>query len=79
VKSCTPHRAQTEHDGGHHRARGVVAARLVRPPAAKRPLKNAIDRLSRPVSDIPRIFGGRIVGVIGASPGRFGTLSAQQA
>jgi NAD(P)H-dependent FMN reductase len=43
------------------------------------PLKNAIDWLSRPVSDIPRIFGGRIVGVIGASPGRFGTLSAQQA
>jgi chromate reductase, NAD(P)H dehydrogenase (quinone) len=42
------------------------------------PLKNAIDWLSRPVSDIPRIFGGRIVGVIGASPGRFGTLSAQQ-
>ena len=35
--------------------------------------------LWRPVSDIPRIFGGRIVGVIGASPGRFGTLSAQQA
>jgi chromate reductase, NAD(P)H dehydrogenase (quinone) len=43
------------------------------------PLKNAIDWLSRPVADIPRIFGGRIVGVIGASPGRFGTLSAQQA
>jgi NAD(P)H-dependent FMN reductase len=43
------------------------------------PLKNAIDWLTRPVSDIPRIFGGRVVGVIGASPGRFGTLSAQQA
>ena len=43
------------------------------------PLKNAIDWLSRPVADIPRIFGGRTVGVIGASPGRFGTISAQQA
>jgi chromate reductase len=43
------------------------------------PLKNAIDWLSRPASDIPRVFGGRAVGVIGASPGRFGTLSAQQA
>ncbi len=43
------------------------------------PLKNAIDWLSRPVPDIPRVFGGRVVGVIGASPGRFGTLSAQQA
>jgi len=43
------------------------------------PLKNAIDWLSRPASDIPRVFGGRAIGVIGASPGRFGTLSAQQA
>jgi NAD(P)H-dependent FMN reductase len=43
------------------------------------PLKNAIDWLSRPASDIPRVFGGRTVGIIGASPGRFGTLSAQQA
>jgi NAD(P)H-dependent FMN reductase len=43
------------------------------------PLKNTIDWLSRPAADIPRVFGGRIVGIIGASPGRFGTLSAQQA
>lgn len=43
------------------------------------PLKNAIDWLTRPASDIPRVFGGRTVGIIGASPGRFGTLSAQQA
>jgi NAD(P)H-dependent FMN reductase len=42
-------------------------------------LKNALDWLTRPPSDIPRVFAGRIVGVIGASPGRFGTLSAQQA
>jgi chromate reductase, NAD(P)H dehydrogenase (quinone) len=42
-------------------------------------LKNAIDWLSRPDSDIPRVFGGRAVGVIGASPGGFGTLLAQTA
>lgn len=41
--------------------------------------KNAIDWLSRPDSDIARVFGGRPVGVIGASPGRFGTLLSQTA
>jgi NAD(P)H-dependent FMN reductase len=39
--------------------------------------KNAIDWLSRPGSDIPRVFGGRVVGVIGASPGARGTFAAQ--
>ena len=41
--------------------------------------KNAIDWLSRPDTDIARVFGGRPVGVIGASPGRFGTLLSQTA
>jgi NAD(P)H-dependent FMN reductase len=41
--------------------------------------KNAIDWLSRPPADIPRVFGGRAVGVIGASPGGFGTGLAQTA
>jgi len=41
--------------------------------------KNAIDWLSRPPSDIPRIFGGRPVAVMGASPGGFGTVLAQNA
>jgi len=41
--------------------------------------KNAIDWLSRPADDIPRVFGGLPVGIIGASPGRFGTLSSQTA
>ncbi|MBK8162305.1 MAG: NAD(P)H-dependent oxidoreductase [Gammaproteobacteria bacterium] len=41
--------------------------------------KNAIDWLSRPSSDIPRIFGNRPVAVIGASPGGFGTILAQNA
>lgn len=41
--------------------------------------KNAIDWLSRPPADIPRVFGGRSVAVIGASPGGFGTILAQNA
>jgi chromate reductase, NAD(P)H dehydrogenase (quinone) len=39
--------------------------------------KNAIDWLSRPVADIPKVFGNRPVAVIGASPGGFGTILAQ--
>jgi NAD(P)H-dependent FMN reductase len=41
--------------------------------------KNAIDWLSRPPSEIPRVFGGRPVAVIGASPGGFGTILSQNA
>jgi chromate reductase len=41
--------------------------------------KNAIDWLSRPSADIGRVFGGRPFGVIGASPGGFGTLLSQTA
>jgi chromate reductase len=41
-------------------------------------LKNAIDWLSRPAKDIPRVFGGRAVGVIGAG-GMGGTRQAQTA
>jgi NAD(P)H-dependent FMN reductase len=41
--------------------------------------KNAIDWLSRPDTDIARVFSGRPVGVIGASPGGFGTLLSQTA
>lgn len=41
--------------------------------------KNAIDWLSRPADDIGRVFGNRPVAVIGASPGGFGTLLAQDA
>jgi NAD(P)H-dependent FMN reductase len=41
--------------------------------------KNAIDWLTRPAADIPRVFGHRPVAVIGASPGGFGTLLSQNA
>lgn len=39
--------------------------------------KNAIDWLSRPVADIPQIFGARPFALIGASPGGFGTVMSQ--
>ena len=39
--------------------------------------KNAIDWLSRPASDIPRVFAGKPVALCGASPGAFGTLLSQ--
>ena len=40
-------------------------------------LKNAIDWLSRPPSDIPRVFRGLPLGFIGATPGMGGTLLSQ--
>ena len=42
-------------------------------------LKNAIDWISRPPADIARVFGGRPVGVIGATPGPGGTTLMQEA
>ncbi|HEV7478276.1 MAG TPA: NADPH-dependent FMN reductase [Burkholderiales bacterium] len=41
--------------------------------------KNAIDWMSRPAADIDRVFGARPVGLIGASPGRQGTVLSQTA
>jgi NAD(P)H-dependent FMN reductase len=41
--------------------------------------KNAIDWLSRPAKDIPRVFGGKPVGLMGATPGPGGTALAQTA
>ena len=41
--------------------------------------KNAIDWLSRPASDIARVFRGLPVGLVGASPGPFGTVLSQSA
>ena len=41
--------------------------------------KNAIDWLSRPPTDIPRIFNNRPVGLIGATTGRMGTAFSQTA
>ena len=41
--------------------------------------KNAIDWLSRPPADIKRVFGGKPVALLGASPGGFGTVLSQNA
>lgn len=41
--------------------------------------KNAIDWLSRPPSDIKRVFHGKWVALMGATPGRFGTAFSQAA
>ncbi|MGY5810701.1 NADPH-dependent FMN reductase [Rhizobium sp. LEGMi198b] len=41
--------------------------------------KNAIDWMSRPPSDIPRVFRAKPVAVLGASPGNFGTILSQTA
>ena len=41
--------------------------------------KNAIDWLTRPARDIPRVFGAKPVALIGASPGAYGTTLSQTA
>lgn len=42
-------------------------------------LKNAVDWLSRPPADIAKVFGNRPVGLIGATPGNWGTTFSQTA
>lgn len=42
-------------------------------------LKNTIDWLSRPPDDIPRVFYGKPVAIMGASLGNFGTILSQGA
>lgn len=42
-------------------------------------LKNAIDWLSRRPDDKPHVFKDRIVAIVGATPGGFGTTLAQNA
>ena len=41
--------------------------------------KNAVDWLSRPPEDRIRVFQNRAVGIIGASPGNYGTVFSQTA
>ena len=42
-------------------------------------LKNAIDWLSRPPADVPKVFTNKPFAIAGASPGGFGTTLAQVA
>ena len=41
--------------------------------------KNAIDWMTRPSSDIARVFANKPFAITGASPGNFGTLLSQEA
>jgi chromate reductase, NAD(P)H dehydrogenase (quinone) len=41
--------------------------------------KNAIDWMSRPPNDVPRVFRGKPVAIAGASPSGFGTVLSQSA
>lgn len=41
--------------------------------------KNGIDWLSRPPQDTAKVFAGKPVALVGASPGGFGTILAQNA
>lgn len=43
------------------------------------PFKNAIDWLTRPQTDIKRVFGRKPVAILGATPGGFGTILSQDA
>lgn len=40
-------------------------------------MKNAIDWLTRPPTDIKRVFGNKAVALLGATPGGFGTILSQ--
>jgi chromate reductase len=42
-------------------------------------LKNAIDWMTRPPDDAARVFRGKAVALMGATPGAFGTITAQYA
>ncbi len=41
--------------------------------------KNAIDWASRPPADVRRVFAGKAIALMGASPGGFGTILSQSA
>ena len=59
------------------RADGVVLATPEYNNGIPGVFKNAIDWSSRPASDIAKVFRGRPFSILGASPGGFGTLLAQ--
>jgi NAD(P)H-dependent FMN reductase len=42
-------------------------------------MKNAIDWMSRPAKDIPRVFRGKPVALMGATPGQGGTILSHAA
>ena len=42
-------------------------------------LKNGLDWLSRPSGEGGKLFGGKPTGLVGATPGGFGTVQSQDA
>jgi NAD(P)H-dependent FMN reductase len=62
---------------GIERARGLVIATPEYNGGIPGVLKNAIDWASRPASDIPRVFYGKPVALMGATPGGGGTILSQ--
>lgn len=60
-------------------AEGVILATPEYNNSIPGPFKNAIDWLSRPPADIPKVFGNKPLTVVGASPGGFGTVLSQSA
>lgn len=60
-------------------AQGVILATPEYNNSIPGPFKNAIDWLSRPPGDIPKVFGDKPLTIVGASPGGFGTILSQNA
>ena len=61
------------------RSQGVILATPEYNGSIPGVFKNAVDWLSRPAADIKRVFGRKPLALVGASPGRFGTILAQTA
>ena len=62
---------------GVERAAGLVFATPEYNGGIPGVLKNAIDWMSRPPDDIPRVFHGKPVALMGATPGGLGTTLSQ--
>jgi len=82
---CTTPTSKPRHPGDGEPAEGAIIAAdgvLLATPnttTASLGVQERIDWLSRPSSDIRRVFGGRPFAIIGASPGGFGTTLSQAA
>lgn len=64
---------------GIARADGLVIATPEYNASIPGVLKNTMDWISRPSEDIPRVLHGKPVALMGASPGRLGTVLSQAA
>ncbi|MBN1239169.1 MAG: NAD(P)H-dependent oxidoreductase [Gammaproteobacteria bacterium] len=76
--SGVPHAVATLKDG-IRAADGLVIATPEYNNSIPGVAKNVIDWLSRPPSDVPHVLRGKLVALIGATPGGGGTMLAQAA